>query len=230
MKHNIKSLRKQVGFTLVEIAIVLVIIGLLLGGVLKGQEMIENARIKAVVGDMNGIGAAYASYVDRYRAVPGDETAAAMTARGWPGGATGGNANGRLDTAPADTFTNIVIEQASMWRALRGSGLASGDAAAPVGPGSLPTTSSGGLIGVSMRAYGLPGVTVCASGLTAKQAAGIDAAVDGASRVGSGNANGSVRGFGSTTVNPLPPAAVAPGNAGFNDATAGALWTMCRSI
>ena len=51
--------KAQSGFTLVEIAIVLVIIGLLLGGVLKGQEMIENARIKSIVNDMNGVSAAY---------------------------------------------------------------------------------------------------------------------------------------------------------------------------
>ena len=37
---------KQSGFTLVEIAIVLVIIGLLLGGVLKGQELINSAKVK----------------------------------------------------------------------------------------------------------------------------------------------------------------------------------------
>ena len=93
MKHNFKS--QQSGFTLIEIAIVLVIIGLLLGGVLKGQEMIENSRIKSVVADMRGVSAAYNSYVDRFRALPGDETAAVMTARGWTGTA-GGNANGVL--------------------------------------------------------------------------------------------------------------------------------------
>ena len=59
------SKRLQTGFTLVEIAIVLVIIGLLLGGILKGQEMITQARIKNVVNDFNGITAAYFSYQDR---------------------------------------------------------------------------------------------------------------------------------------------------------------------
>ena len=39
-------MRKQTGFTLIEIAIVLVIIGLLLGGVLKGQELITSARVR----------------------------------------------------------------------------------------------------------------------------------------------------------------------------------------
>ncbi|MCK5666213.1 MAG: prepilin-type N-terminal cleavage/methylation domain-containing protein, partial [Thiotrichaceae bacterium] len=40
--------KKQGGFTLIEIAIVLVIIGLLLGGVLKGQELINTARVRAL--------------------------------------------------------------------------------------------------------------------------------------------------------------------------------------
>src|SRR5882762_8690583 len=63
----------QAGFTLVEIAIVLVIIGLLLGGILKGQEMINQARIKNVVNDFNGITVAVTSYQDRYRFLPGDD-------------------------------------------------------------------------------------------------------------------------------------------------------------
>jgi len=54
------------GFTLVEIAIVLVIIGLLLGGILKGQEMITQAKIKNVVNDFNGITVAVTSYQNRY--------------------------------------------------------------------------------------------------------------------------------------------------------------------
>ena len=68
MKRN-----RQAGFTLVEIAIVLVIIGLLLGGILKGQEMITQAKIKNVIADFSGISAAYHGYQDRYRAIPGDD-------------------------------------------------------------------------------------------------------------------------------------------------------------
>src|SRR5215467_6743012 len=67
------STRKQAGFTLVEIAIVLVIIGLLLGGILKGQEMIAQARIKNAINDFNGVTVAVTSYQDRYRALPGDD-------------------------------------------------------------------------------------------------------------------------------------------------------------
>src|SRR2546428_11679083 len=68
---------RQQGFTLVEIAIVLVIIGLLLGGILKGQEMITQAKIKNVIADFSGVSAAYHGYQDRYRAIPGDDPNAA---------------------------------------------------------------------------------------------------------------------------------------------------------
>jgi prepilin-type N-terminal cleavage/methylation domain-containing protein len=95
--------KAQSGFTLVEIAIVLVIIGLLLGGVLKGQELIENGRVKNAANDMNGIVAAYNSYLDRYRKVPGDDgPTATLTARGtsWAG-ITGGNKQWHLSTINA---------------------------------------------------------------------------------------------------------------------------------
>src|SRR5256714_16757 len=71
-----KSMHKAQGFTLVEIAIVLVIIGLLLGGILKGQEMITQAKIKNVIADFSGISAAYHGYVDRYKKIPGDDPCA----------------------------------------------------------------------------------------------------------------------------------------------------------
>src|SRR3990167_9250322 len=63
----------QKGLTLVEIAIMLVIIGLLLGGILKGQEMITQAKIKNAIADFSGVSAAYFGYQDRYRATPGDD-------------------------------------------------------------------------------------------------------------------------------------------------------------
>lgn len=63
--------QKQKGFTLVEIAIVLVIIGLLLGGVLKGQELIENSKVKSVTQEFENISAAYYAYKDRTNSYPG---------------------------------------------------------------------------------------------------------------------------------------------------------------
>ena len=69
--------RHQSGFTLVEIAIVLVIIGLLLGGILKGQELVQNARVRNLADQQNGVAAAYFAFQDRYRALPGDYAQAA---------------------------------------------------------------------------------------------------------------------------------------------------------
>lgn len=217
----------QSGFTLVEIAIVLVIIGLLLGGVLKGQEMIENARIKSIVSDMRGVSAAFNSYMDRYHTIPGDETAAAMTARGWVGTA-GGNGNGALAITPAQTFGNGG-EHAALWRALRASGLATGDPTVNTAA-SLPRAGTGGLIGVAMNAYGLPGLSVCVSGLTTKQAMGVDTAIDGtlpATNIGNniGNARGATG-----AINPLIPTAAAPVGTAYNETTVTTTWTMCNLL
>src|SRR5687767_13938087 len=64
--------RRERGFTLIEIAIVLVIIGLLLGGVLKGQEVITGARVRNLIQQQDGVKAAYFGFLDRFRALPGD--------------------------------------------------------------------------------------------------------------------------------------------------------------
>ena len=121
---------KQSGFTLVEIAIVLVIIGLLLGGVLKGQEMIENARIKGAAADMNGIVAAYNSYLDRFHAIPGDDgPAGTITGRGsaWAG-VTAGGTNGVLNIAQGQVFTAPAgSEGTAFWQQLRAAGFISGE-------------------------------------------------------------------------------------------------------
>ncbi|MGI9298448.1 MAG: prepilin-type N-terminal cleavage/methylation domain-containing protein [Gammaproteobacteria bacterium] len=60
------------GVTLVEIAIVLVIIGLLLGGILKGQELINNAKVRAIADRQNSLKVSWFAFVDRYQALPAD--------------------------------------------------------------------------------------------------------------------------------------------------------------
>ena len=67
------ALPKKRGFTLIEMSIVLVIIGLIIGGILKGQEVIAGARTKAVVNVINATRSAANTYYDRYRALPGDD-------------------------------------------------------------------------------------------------------------------------------------------------------------
>src|SRR5688500_12385162 len=114
---------RQQGFTLVEIAIVLVIIGLLLGGILKGQEMITQAKIKNVIADMSGVSAAMYGYQDRYRALPGDDRAAAAR---WTTGVAAANGDGIIEglylaASPAET--------AEFWRHLRLAGFVAGTGA-----------------------------------------------------------------------------------------------------
>src|SRR5258706_4661749 len=61
------------GFTLIEIAIVLVIIGLLLGGVLKGQELINNAKVKRYATNFRLIPILFYGYHASFNALPGDD-------------------------------------------------------------------------------------------------------------------------------------------------------------
>ncbi len=70
---------KQSGLTIVEIAIVLVIIGLILVAVVKGQELVNSARVRNMAAMSSGMQAAYYGFVDRYRQVPGDMSAVLAT-------------------------------------------------------------------------------------------------------------------------------------------------------
>lgn len=92
------------GFTLIELAIVLVVIGLLLGGILKGQELIESARARNLMSQMDSIKAAYYAFQDKYRALPGDYPGALAHANlsGIASSQVGGNGDGVVrDTAQA---------------------------------------------------------------------------------------------------------------------------------
>jgi prepilin-type N-terminal cleavage/methylation domain-containing protein len=95
-------MRKQLGFTLVEIAIVLFIVGLLLGGVLKGQELIRAARVNNIAAQLDEVKVAYLGFLDRYRTYPGDmptaQAAVQIPGTGSVGCAAASTcANGRID-------------------------------------------------------------------------------------------------------------------------------------
>ena len=104
-------MRKQQGFTLVEIAIVLVIIGLLLGGILRGQELIQGARVRNVIDQQNGVRAAFFAFQDRFRLIPGSIPAAQINLVGSnalaSSAATAGN--GTIATTDSTTaFQNLT--------------------------------------------------------------------------------------------------------------------------
>ena len=165
----------QKGFTLVEIAIVLVIIGLLLGGILKGQEMITQAKIKNAVADFSGISAAYYGYQDRYRAIPGDDPNAGTR---WAG-ATAGNGDGVV-SGTYNTGT-ATAESRLWWDDLRRSGFVAGNGTqqpfnaftgilgVQTGDGATPPTAALG---------GFAGLIVCSANIPDKVAIAIDTQMD----------------------------------------------------
>src|SRR5476649_2583779 len=76
LAHNTKpynhKLKSHSGFTLVELSIVLVIIGLLIGGILVAQSMIGTSRIVAVAAQIQQFDAGVESFKAKYNALPGD--------------------------------------------------------------------------------------------------------------------------------------------------------------
>ena len=114
---------RQSGFTLVEIAIVLVIIGLLFGGILKGQELINSARVRSLSDSNTGIQAAYYGFVDRFRRIPGDWNATnASLAIGVPVSA-GGNDDGQINNV---TGPSLYTEPNAIWVQLAAAGFIQG--------------------------------------------------------------------------------------------------------
>ena len=103
------------GFTLVEIAIVLVVITLILAGVFKGQALIDSARVRSMATEVSGIRAAWYSFQDRYRSLPGDFPNARTHI---DDAAVPGNGNGKIDDSG---------ERAGVWQQLALAGFINGN-------------------------------------------------------------------------------------------------------
>src|SRR5262245_65404966 len=110
------------GFTLIEIAVVLVIIGLLIGGVVKGQELISSSRVRSLISQQDGIKAAFFGFQDRYRALPGDYGAAATNFHCGSFTGVNGDANGLIEAPNALG----LHEEIAAWHHLSASGFLSG--------------------------------------------------------------------------------------------------------
>ncbi|HYR05745.1 MAG TPA: prepilin-type N-terminal cleavage/methylation domain-containing protein [Gallionella sp.] len=176
--------RNQSGFTLIEIAIVLVIIGLLLGGVLKGQELINSAKVKNLASDFKNTALFIYSYQDKYHALPGDDALAASHVTGAATASTPTNmlGNGRID-GWWDSATK-TDESFLFWQHVRLSGIAAGVTDINDSIGYPPRNTSGGLLGVTNSAAELPitglkgGYVICSGGILGKFAKQLDVSLD----------------------------------------------------
>jgi len=117
----------QRGFTLLEIVVVMLIVGFLLAGVLKGQEMITSAKVKRVAGQLDEIRAAYLGFQDRYKALPGDyrDAPVYMTCPG--GTCLYGNGDSRIRDNETPVNGSQVHEDLLLWSHLSSSGFLKGD-------------------------------------------------------------------------------------------------------
>jgi prepilin-type N-terminal cleavage/methylation domain-containing protein len=127
---------QQCGFTLVEISLTLIIIAILIGGILKGWELVQNSRVRTIASTTTSIQSAYFAFYDRYGRVAGDWNAVAagnavgQTVNG------GGNDSGHLDTTPGDPWT----ESNAFWEQLAKAGFINGTYQGT--PGTEPTQAN----------------------------------------------------------------------------------------
>ena len=183
-----KSMKsQQSGFTLVEIAIVLVIIGLLLGGILKGQELINSAKAKSLAQDFRTIQTALYGFQDRYKALPGDFSGTRLTnsiTGATPTTVTATASNGQIDGFWDSTSAGD--ESCLFWQHLRLAGFLAGPTVVDCAAGSdyLQKNADGGRIGISSNIQmTLPtpmtgSFNICSSGISGKLAKQLDTQLD----------------------------------------------------
>lgn len=175
-------MNKQTGFTLIELAIVLVIIGLLLGGVLRGQELINSARVKNITRDFQNVQVYIYGYQDRFKALPGDDRIAATHLTGATNPPAGNSNNGRIDgqwdsAAPAD-------ESYLFWEHVRLAGLAPGSTVTGAAEFE-PRNAAGGRLGIQSIAAGFNEINgmqgayaVCSDLILGRDATQLDTTLD----------------------------------------------------
>jgi len=173
--------RNQSGFTLIEIAIVLVIIGLLLGGVLKGQELINSAKVKNLAGDFKNIPVYIYGYQDKYKALPGDDPLSVTHVSGVLATTGGTVGNGIIEGLWNPT--NVSTDESGLfWQHIRLAGFGPGSTN-PAAADYLPRNAVGGLIGITNAGQtpitNLKGTyIVCSDAIAGKFAKQLDTTLD----------------------------------------------------
>jgi prepilin-type N-terminal cleavage/methylation domain-containing protein len=168
------------GFTLIELSIVLVIIGLIVGGVLVGQDLIKAAQLRAVLTEIDKFNTAANTFLGKYDCLPGDCTNIAATLAdhiqgGYPYDKSGhsifnGNGNGTIDgfnestycaTAPGannNGYTNIM-EIWGFWHHLALSGMIPSAGTSPGVGVCGPSSCTDSLVGTNIPVSALGGST-----------------------------------------------------------------------
>jgi len=178
---------KNAGFTLTQLTVVLLIIGFSLAAVLKGRELINNARVKSFAKDFRNIPVFIYAYQERFHAVPGDDQQADVHVKGvkatTPAGTLG---NGQINGA-WNTSTN-TDESCLFWAHIRLANMASGATiAACDSPGFYPVNATGGQVGVQnsngFATITLPTVMtgtyiVCSAGISGQFVIQLDTLLD----------------------------------------------------
>jgi len=174
---------QQAGFTLVEIAIVLVIIGLLLGGILKGQELINSAKVKNLANDFRTIPTYIYGYQDKFRALPGDDPGVVNHVTGGTLATTNGTPGNGVIEGAWNTAT-MTDESALFWQHVRLANLAAGPTVT-TDPNYMPKNAEGGQMGLSsatgtlLQITGMSGTyQICSRGILGKFVKQLDTQID----------------------------------------------------
>jgi prepilin-type N-terminal cleavage/methylation domain-containing protein len=174
MNSRLKIMSKPHGFTLVELSIVLVIIGLIIGGVLTGQQVIQNARVTKTLNDLQGYESQFQTYQQNYGVLPGDDSTA--TTRFPTAGLAGnGNGNGSLDAKFTFDSTTLTDETVLVWQDLRAANLVKSQT-----PNNQPSNPFSGIYGFQTGAFGgvFTTTVICLNNVPGTAAQAIDTRLD----------------------------------------------------